>query len=67
MTFACMYVYHMYVWCPQRSEECVGSPATRKGCQSPLWMLGTEPVPSARENNILSITKTTLKSPHWHS
>lgn len=23
---ACLYVYHMYAWCPQRSEEDVGPP-----------------------------------------
>lgn len=25
---ACMYVNHVYAWCPQRSDEGVGSPGT---------------------------------------
>lgn len=32
----CMYVYHMYAQCPQRSEECVRSLGTggTDGCES---------------------------------
>lgn len=34
--FACMYVHHMYAWCPWKSEEGVGTTEgyeTSCGCQ----------------------------------
>lgn len=43
---ACMFVYCVHSWCPQRSEVATVSPGARvKGSACCMWLLGTVPLP----------------------
>lgn len=51
----CIYVCHVHSWCPQRPEEGIGSPTTGfTKLLAALWVLGTDPGSSIREESSLS-------------
>lgn len=51
-----MCVYHVCVWCLQRSRECIRSPGIRGiHAWTTVWVLGTEPWFSAKQYMFLTI------------
>jgi hypothetical protein len=45
---ACIPVYHVHAWCPQRPEDCISSPGTEviRGCELPsgCWDSNLDPL-----------------------
>lgn len=64
---ACMSMYHMSIWCPQRSEECQSPWVCVTGdCQSPCGYWESNPSPmqkqaSLQDNLVSSIAKPSMK------
>ena len=52
----CLFVYHMYAWCPQRSDEGARFPGAGEGngCEPTMWVLGTKPWSSARATSAIN-------------
>ena len=63
---ACMTVYHMHVWCPQESEDVIGSPETGVAdcCKTPYrcWELN---LGLLQEQQVFLISEPFLQFPNW--